>query len=102
METDNSPHSSSEDKVSNNIQHPQSASKLEDTHIKSKKPNNIDFLASESTEECDEQTPNSNSCTCINHIIHALKYYAFLNTNTNKEGQLTFINFIKTSYKDYL
>eukprot|EP01084_Bolivina_argentea_P161061 280390_1 len=94
-----SQHSPSENKASHNMQQPKSTSKPPDTHIKSKELNNIDF---ESTQKCDESTPNSNNCACINHIIHSLKYYQSLNTKTNKEAQLTFINFIQTSYKNYL
>eukprot|EP01084_Bolivina_argentea_P005565 10475_1 len=72
------------------------------SHIKSKQIYNIHFSTFESTQECDERKPNVDNCACINRIIHALKYYAFLNKKTKKEGQLTFINFIQTLYKHYL
>eukprot|EP01084_Bolivina_argentea_P091584 164848_1 len=102
MANRNSHHSLSNNKVSDNLQQPKSTSKPKDTHIKSKKPNNIDFSSFESTQQCDEKTPNINNCACITRIIHSLKYYAFLNTKRNKEGQVTFINFIQTLYLHYL
>eukprot|EP01084_Bolivina_argentea_P046706 86008_1 len=90
METTNLHHLSSENKASDNIQ---------ETKSTSKPPSNIDFG---STQECDEKKPDINNCACVNRIIHVLKYYASLNTKTNQQGQLTFINFIQTLYKHYL
>ena len=62
----------------------------------------IDFAIFQSEEECDTTKPDMNSCQCINRVIHSLSYYTALNTESNKEGRETFVDFIQNIYPNYL
>eukprot|EP01084_Bolivina_argentea_P083025 150326_1 len=63
---------------------------------------NVDFSRFESKQECNGKESDVNKCECIDRIIYALKYYTFLTTKINTEGQETFINFVQTLYQHYL
>ena len=49
-----------------------------------------------------ETTPNLKLCPSLKRVIYALKHYGAMTCNMDNEGVSTFVDFIKSIYKNYL